>query len=736
MAVLLGTQSSGTTTDFFGAGGTGGWSFVAAASGNVVDIYCQLGVANPTATAMSLGIYSDSAGAPSTLLGSATVSDLRLARDTGLFKATLASPVAVVSGTTYWLAVSGSTEQMDLHGSGNAGKEATSNMPSTWGALGNMAARPILYATDGATPAANAGNIFTIPVSNTGAPPASAGSAWGFGSWVEILPSFPYDVAILGLEVKHPAAPGLTTTYEGVIEIGTGAAGSESTKLQIPQTLRNVTAVGYLQGDPISVDLPEPYLVAAGTRIAVRVADSHSSALTWTGVKLYVQEQAASGTTISKAGGTASPASTGAARTITHAKANGVVSPSSTGASKTVAFVKSGGMTSGASAGGPQSNTTSRSGGFSSALSVGGAPGIVYSESGGIVSGSSLGADKLVQFVKAGGSSSAGSIGGAQLTLFTFSKNGGTSSAAKLGGTGETIAVTSRAGGTASAGSLGGTQSVFYVFTRDGGFLSSLAAGGSRTHEVVQSFTLVSQATIGGDKGTEQLASRSGGFTAGPSLGGGGAPVSDLTGGNTSSTAIGGARLVTVQKSGGFFLEVHLGGDGFGSADEPHSGSRIGFHITVLVAKTGGITSRASIGEEPPTTLVPVRRKQYGKYRLPPKKKKPVVRRPTISERKRREQIAARRILLEKRLPKSYSEGAKKALANFKEFYGDAKGTEIFLRKATERGTGQSLGEKINSVYKTGASVPDEPKRGSEHIKIVARNPRVFGGKVKVMGRR
>ena len=64
-----------------------------------------------------------------------------------------------------------------------------------------------------------------------------------------------------------------------------------------------------------------------------------------------------------------------------------------------------------------------------------------------------------------------------------------------------------------------------------------------------------------------------------------------------------------------------------------------------------------------------------------------------------------------KRLPKSYSKGAKKAYRNFQEEYGEEEGTRIFVAKANEQGVGDNLRARVNSVFATGAK-PSLRRRG------------------------
>lgn len=47
--------------------------------------------------------------------------------------------------------------------------------------------------------------------------------------------------------------------------------------------------------------------------------------------------------------------------------------------------------------------------------------------------------------------------------------------------------------------------------------------------------------------------------------------------------------------------------------------------------------------------------------------------------------------------------GAQKAYARMVEQYGKREGERIFLQKASEQGTGNTLRQKVNSIYKKGA---------------------------------
>jgi hypothetical protein len=154
MAVLLGRTSAGTTADFFG-GGVGGhtaaWKFTAIASGNVAVLKAQPKVANPTATLVKLGIYSDngSGTAPNAQLAVAAADSPTAAQGVGPFSATLGAPVAVTSGTVYWLAWYGETEDLDFQGdSGGSYLEYNGSPPSTWGTSTSSSVNAIIWGED------------------------------------------------------------------------------------------------------------------------------------------------------------------------------------------------------------------------------------------------------------------------------------------------------------------------------------------------------------------------------------------------------------------------------------------------------------------------------------------------------------------------------------------------------------------------------------------------------------
>jgi hypothetical protein len=51
------------------------------------------------------------------------------------------------------------------------------------------------------------------------------------------------------------------------------------------------------------------------------------------------------------------------------------------------------------------------------------------------------------------------------------------------------------------------------------------------------------------------------------------------------------------------------------------------------------------------------------------------------------------------------SAGAQRAYDSFVEFYGKSEGTRIFLQKAEDEGKGNTIRQKVNSIYHKGATL-------------------------------
>lgn len=114
--VIIGRISAGESADF-NAGNVGvAWKFTALRSLPLAYLFLQTKVANPTETALDLGVYDDdgSGANPVNLLGEAAV--LGGFKGAEVMAAKLASVVDLVAGTIYWLAFRGQGETYDWRG--------------------------------------------------------------------------------------------------------------------------------------------------------------------------------------------------------------------------------------------------------------------------------------------------------------------------------------------------------------------------------------------------------------------------------------------------------------------------------------------------------------------------------------------------------------------------------------------------------------------------------------------
>ncbi|MFZ2541121.1 MAG: hypothetical protein WAW75_05025 [Gallionella sp.] len=132
----------------------------------------------------------------------------------------------------------------------------------------------------------------SLPANAAGLTPASSASAWAYGAWVQASASLASDIYVQGLVFEVTNVVGLDTTVQQLFEIGTGAGGAEATKIQLPWSIRQDTLVGYYKTNSYAIYLPEPMLIAQGTRVAVRCTDSLASAITYNGVKIRYMEGA------------------------------------------------------------------------------------------------------------------------------------------------------------------------------------------------------------------------------------------------------------------------------------------------------------------------------------------------------------------------------------------------------------------------------------------------------------
>lgn len=120
-----------------------------------------------------------------------------------------------------------------------------------------------------------AGETYLSATANT-----NAGSAGAFGSWVEIASSTGSEYAITSLAIYAPAGP-TSSQVPVVTSVGYGGAGSE---VQLGQYL---TLFSSIQSGSTStwggtLQVPTPWRVAAGSRLAVRVAFAQAANATYT----------------------------------------------------------------------------------------------------------------------------------------------------------------------------------------------------------------------------------------------------------------------------------------------------------------------------------------------------------------------------------------------------------------------------------------------------------------------
>jgi hypothetical protein len=132
----------------------------------------------------------------------------------------------------------------------------------------------------------------SYPAAAAGISRVSSGStAWSFSAYTTICAANAIAATFYLAGVTwcwHTPVALADTTYEWIIEIAIGTAGSEVLIAQIPCSVRGDTLVGYV---PSNMNIfPEPKLIAANTRVSVRVAYSlATTSNTLTGIKILYQ---------------------------------------------------------------------------------------------------------------------------------------------------------------------------------------------------------------------------------------------------------------------------------------------------------------------------------------------------------------------------------------------------------------------------------------------------------------
>ena len=130
----------------------------------------------------------------------------------------------------------------------------------------------------------------SYPAAATGITRASSGGAWTISAYTEVVPvntitSTFYIAGLTWCWWTPPAAA--DTTYEIILQLATGGAGSEVAIIQVPSSLRGDTLVGYVPSN--FVIFPEPKQVAANTRIAVCLYYAVAASVTVSGIKILYQ---------------------------------------------------------------------------------------------------------------------------------------------------------------------------------------------------------------------------------------------------------------------------------------------------------------------------------------------------------------------------------------------------------------------------------------------------------------
>jgi outer membrane protein assembly factor BamB len=134
-AFLLGTQSVLGNRDSNGLGQAEAFQTTAVASGPLSSLSLYLDASN-SATRLTLGLYTDNAGHPGTLLTQATTTTIA----SGTWNTLTVPSVSITSGTKYWIAILGSSSgsfQFRDNATATCGNEGSSQtnlttLPTTW----------------------------------------------------------------------------------------------------------------------------------------------------------------------------------------------------------------------------------------------------------------------------------------------------------------------------------------------------------------------------------------------------------------------------------------------------------------------------------------------------------------------------------------------------------------------------------------------------------------------------
>jgi len=130
--------------------------------------------------------------------------------------------------------------------------------------------------------------INSYPTTSTGVQPVSSATAWVWGSWVELVPAntitSDFDITDINF-LFDPVGLTKDVRYQAVIQIGVGAAGSETPIISLPVHFLSDTLVDHVPDNQV-VFLPVPRRIPANSRVAVRVANDGAVALTYGPIKI------------------------------------------------------------------------------------------------------------------------------------------------------------------------------------------------------------------------------------------------------------------------------------------------------------------------------------------------------------------------------------------------------------------------------------------------------------------
>jgi glucose/arabinose dehydrogenase len=261
--LLGGANVIGTSTSSAPVGAAEAYRLSATTTGTTTKLRLYVDGAS-AATRLTLGLYGDAGGNPSSLLSSGTITSVTAG---AWNEVTLATPVPVTAGTNYWFALlnptgSGGTLRWRDHAGGSGGAEQTSAgrtlgaLPTTWARLASYTDGPVsgtLWGVTAPPPSpvlavapsslafsveAGAANpaAKTVSVTNTGGGTLSF-SASDDAPWLSVTPASGTAPRDLSVAVDASGlAPG---TYTGAVTVtAAGVTGSPKT---VPVTL-TVTA--------------------------------------------------------------------------------------------------------------------------------------------------------------------------------------------------------------------------------------------------------------------------------------------------------------------------------------------------------------------------------------------------------------------------------------------------------------------------------------------------------------